>query len=132
MSTYLNRGIIGYLITTVVCVIFTVIYEFLGHGVYSWRIRLLALIPLAMFGLFLIMKKVKFDFEPYLAAITFLRLFAASEIARNAFIGIIKVYGTVSSAMYYLYILSILFAGASIISFSVCLIIRITHRRSAE
>ena len=37
---------------TALCVIFAVIYEFLGHGVYSWRIRLLFLIPLVMFVFF--------------------------------------------------------------------------------
>ncbi len=132
MSTYLNRGIIGYLITTVVCVIFTVIYEIFGHGIYSWRIRLLSLIPFGMFCLFLIMKKVKYNFEPYLLAITFIRLMAASEMARNAFIGIVRVYGTVSSAMYYLYFPAVFFGVAAIISLIICLVSGIIRRRKSE
>ncbi|MBP5765535.1 MAG: hypothetical protein J6X47_00955 [Clostridia bacterium] len=94
---------------TALCVIFAVIYEFLGHGVYSWRIRLLFLIPLVMFVFFVFLKwrSRKSDrWEAFLPAITTFRLLAASEIARNAFIGIVTVYGTASSKTIILYVLS--------------------------
>ena len=114
---------------TGLCLILTVIYEFNGHGVYSWRIRLLALIPFVMF-LFLLLLKNR-NFVPFIEAITFMRLFAAAEIARNAFIGIVRVYGTATVTMYVLYAVSAFFLAATLISFAVCLI-RYLRNRGAE
>ncbi len=102
---------------TAVCVIFAVIYEIFGHEVYSWRIRLLFVIPLAMFVLFAVLKKRSLKsrkWEEFLPAITMLRLLAASEIARNAFIGIVTVYGTASSKVMILYVISAILLFATV------------------
>ena len=108
---------------TVVCAIFAVIYEFLGHGVYSWRIRLLFVIPLAMFVFFVILKKISrksAKWEAFLPAITAFRLLAASEIARNAFIGIVNVYGTTSSKVMILYVISAALLFATVVCAVAC------------
>ena len=112
---------------TGLCVIFAVIYEILGHGVYSWRIRLLFLAPLVMFLLFALLKRR--DILPFLPAITLLRLLAASEIARNAFIGIVEVYGTRTSKDVVFGIISIILAIATVVAAAVC---TIRHRRSVN
>ena len=80
---------------TVLCLALGIIYEFLGHGVYSWRLRLLFLIPLFMFFFCLVLKKL--NPEEFWPSITCIRMLAACEIAGNAFVGIVRVYGTVSS-----------------------------------
>lgn len=127
LSTYLKRGRIGYLIMTVICVVFAVIYEFAGHGVYSLRIRFLWTVPLVMLIVFLALGKI--NFEPYIQSLTFLRLFAASEIARNAFVGIVEVYGTTSSKAVILLIISIALAASTVVSVIFCAIKR---RRTQE
>ena len=108
---------------TGLCLVFAVIYEFLGHDVFSWRIRLLFLLPLSMFLLFLFMKPERS--EHYLPAITCLRLLVAAGIARNAFIGITEVYGTTSSKITNMTVISAALAFATVVATIVCVITRI-------
>lgn len=105
LSTYLRKGIIEYAVTAVLCVALTIIYEFAGHGVHSWRIRFIAAVPIIMLLLFIIMKRTRQ--KPYLPAITSLRMLAVSELCRNLFIGIIEVYGTATEKSKYFAIISI-------------------------
>ena len=103
---------------TGLCLVFALIYEFLGHGVYSWRIRALFVVPLIMAGLFIVLKRT--NPEPFLPALTLLRLLAASEIARNAFIGIVEVYGTRTSKDLVLGVVSAFLAAGTVIAAVIC------------
>lgn len=129
MSTYLNRGRIGYLAAAVLCGIFAVFYEIFGHGVYSWRIRLLFVLPLAMFVFFSVIKN-RAD-ETFLPAVTALRLLVISETARNAFIGIVKVYGTSSSKASILSVCSLILLAAAVVLTVVCAVRRAVLSRRA-
>ncbi|MBP1587935.1 MAG: hypothetical protein ILO53_06005 [Clostridia bacterium] len=115
---------------TFLCLIFAVLYEFLGHGVYSWRIRLLFLLPLAMFVLFAVIGK-KAD-ETFLPAITALRLLVISEMVRNAFIGIVKVYGTASSKAMIPAVISAVLLAATVALTVVCAIRKVRQSRKVK
>ncbi|MBR5060143.1 MAG: hypothetical protein IKX06_05155 [Clostridia bacterium] len=108
---------------------FAVLYEIFGHGVYSWRIRLLFVLPLSMFVLFSVIKnKAQEDFLP---AITALRLLVISEAARNAFIGMIRVFGTSTSRSVILYVCSLVLLAVTLSLTVFCAVRRgASHRKS--
>lgn len=106
--------------TTLLCVALAVIYEFLGHGVYSFRIRLLFALPLAMLLFCIVLRKK--DLGRFLPAFTVFRMFIATGIARNAFIGIVFVYGTASSKSLILAYISGVLLVLSVVLFIISLL----------
>ena len=86
---------------------------------------MLSVLPFMMFILFLMLKHKKF--EHFIPALTFFRMLVISEVARNAFIGIVEVYGTTSSKSNILAVTSAVALAGTVVSLIVC---AATYKRS--
>lgn len=107
----------NYCITTVLCIIFSAIYEHFSFGVYSNAMIFAFLFPLiggvAVFTLLLLFKgKIKIPDSAVLLYNSAVALFTVGSL----FTGIVEIYGTTNRLSYVYVIAGIAFLCASIIS----------------
>lgn len=107
-----NNSLTKYVIVTLICAVFSIIYEIFSHQVYSPFMVGLFAIPLIL-GVFpaLLFKKINRD----LWQKTIQSFAIATLIAGSALQGIMDIYGTTNNYIIYFWIVGLILLGISLI-----------------